>query len=259
MVQLSPPYMTTGKTIALTRQNFVGEVMSLLFIMLSRFVIAFLPKENLLNFLTTVTICSDFGAQENEVCHCFHCIPIYLSWSNGTGCHDLSFECWVLSQLFHSPLSLLSRGPLVPLLFMPVEWHHLHLRLLIFLLAILIPACVSSSLAFLMMYYSCKLNKLGDNIQLWCTPFPVWNQSIVPCSMSASNCCFLTCIQISQEAGQVVWYSHLFKNFPWFVVIHTVKGFSIVNKAETYFSGTLLLFRWSSRCWQFDLWFLCLF
>ena len=46
------------------------------------------------------------------------------------------------------------------------------------------------------------------------------------------NCCFLTCLQISQEAGQVVWYSHLFKNFPRFVVIHTVKGFGIVNKAE---------------------------
>ena len=54
----------------------------------------------------------------------------------------------------------------------------------------------------------------------------------VCCSMSDSNCCFLTCTQVSQEAGQVVWYSHLFKNFPHFVVIHTVKGFGIVNKAE---------------------------
>ena len=50
--------------------------------------------------------------------------------------------------------------------------------------------------------------------------------------MSSSNCCFLTCIQVSQEAGQVVWYSHLLKNFPQFIVIHTVKGFGIVNKAE---------------------------
>ena len=50
--------------------------------------------------------------------------------------------------------------------------------------------------------------------------------------MSSSNCCFLTCIQVSQEAGQVVWYSHLFQNFPQFLVIHTVKGFGIVNKAE---------------------------
>ena len=52
--------------------------------------------------------------------------------------------------------------------------------------------------------------------------------------MSGSNCCFLDCIQISQEAGQVVWYSHLFKNFPQFVVIHTVKDFGIVNKADVF-------------------------
>ena len=51
------------------------------------------------------------------------------------------------------------------------------------------------------------------------------------CSMSNSNCCFLTCIQISQEVGQVVWYSHLMKNFSQFFVIYTVKGFGIVNKA----------------------------
>ena len=50
--------------------------------------------------------------------------------------------------------------------------------------------------------------------------------------MSSSNCCFLTCIQISQEADQVAWYSHLFQNFPQFIVIHTVKGFGMVNKAE---------------------------
>ena len=54
----------------------------------------------------------------------------------------------------------------------------------------------------------------------------------VCCSMSSSNCCFLTFLQVSQEVGQVVWYSHLFQNFPYFVVIHTVKGFGIVNKAE---------------------------
>ena len=54
----------------------------------------------------------------------------------------------------------------------------------------------------------------------------------VCCSMSSSNCCFLTCTQISQEADQVFWYSHLLKNFPQFIVIHTVKGFGIVNKAE---------------------------
>ena len=53
-------------------------------------------------------------------------------------------------------------------------------------------------------------------------------------STSSSNCCFLTCIQVSQETGKVAWYSHLIKNFPQFVVIHTVKGFSVVNEADVF-------------------------
>ena len=60
--------------------------------------------------------------------------------------------------------------------------------------------------------------------------------------MSESNCCFLTCIQISQKAGQVVWYSHPFKNFPQFVVIHTVKGFGVMNEAEVDIFLELLCF-----------------
>ena len=54
----------------------------------------------------------------------------------------------------------------------------------------------------------------------------------VSCSISSSNCCFLTCIQIPQQAGKVVWYSHLLKNFPLFVVIHTIKGFGVITKAK---------------------------
>ena len=91
MVQLSHPYMTTRKTIALTIQTFVGKVMSLLFNPMSRFVLAFLPGSNCLNFLAAFTVCSDFGAQESKVCHCFHCLPTDLPWSDGTGCHDLRF------------------------------------------------------------------------------------------------------------------------------------------------------------------------
>ena len=68
------------------------------------------------------------------------------------------------------------------------------------------------------------------------------NLEPVCCSMSGSNCCFLTCIQIFQEAGKVVWYSPLFKNFPQFVVIHTVKGFSVLNEAEVGVFLELLLF-----------------
>ena len=66
IVQFSHPYTTTGKTITLTRQTFVGKVMSLLFNMMSRFVIAFLPRSKCLNFMAAVTICSDFGAQETQ-------------------------------------------------------------------------------------------------------------------------------------------------------------------------------------------------
>ena len=80
------------------------------------------------------------------------------------------------------------------------------------------------------MYSAYKLNKQGDNIQPWRTPFP--NLEPVCCSMSDSNCCFLSCIQISQKAGKIIWYSHLLKNFPQLIMIHTVKGFGIVNKAE---------------------------
>ena len=81
-IQLSHPYMTTGKIIALTRCTFVGKVMSLLFNKLSRLVIAFLPRSKHL-CMAAVTICSDFGAQGNKVSHRFHCFPIYFPWSDG--------------------------------------------------------------------------------------------------------------------------------------------------------------------------------
>ena len=70
--------------------------------------------------------------------------------------------------------------------------------------------------------------------------------------MSSSNCCFLACIQISHEAGQVVWYSHLFQNFPQFIVIQTVKGFGIVNKSETFFWNSLafLMIQWMLATWS---------
>ena len=216
IVQLSHPYMTTEKNIALTRWIFVGRVISLLFNMLSRLVIAFLSRSKCLLISWLQSLSAVILKAPNKVCHCFHCFPIYLPWSGGTRCHDLKFsECWVLSQVFHSLLSFSSRGSLVLLHFLGSS---AYLRLLIFLPAILIPACASSSPAFLMMCSAYKLNKQGDNIQPWCTPLPIWK---VCCSMSSSNCCFLTCIHISQEASQVVWDCHLFKNFPQFIVIQS--------------------------------------
>ena len=91
-VQLLHPYMTTGKTTALSRWTFVGKVMSLLFNMLSRLVITFLPKSKhlLISWLqspSTVIL----EPKINKVSHCFHCFPIYFPWSDGTRCHDLSF------------------------------------------------------------------------------------------------------------------------------------------------------------------------
>ena len=133
--------------------------------------------------MAAVTIHSDFGPQESKICHCFHFFPIYLPWSDRIGCHNLRFfEYWVLSQLFQSPLSLSSRGSLVSFHFLPLEWlSSAYLRLLMFLLAVLIPACASSSRAFHMMYSAYKLSKQRDNIQPWCTPFPILNQSVVTC------------------------------------------------------------------------------
>ena len=102
-----------------------------------------------------------------------------------------------------------------------------YLRLLLFLLAVLIPACASSSPTFCRMYSAYNIVS-----RVTALTYSSSYLDTVCCSMSSSNCCFLTCIQISQEAGKVVWYSHLFKSFPQFVVIHTVEGFGVVNKAE---------------------------
>ena len=129
--------------------------------------------------MATITIYSDFGAQKNKVSHCF---PIYLPCSDGTGCHDLSS----LNVEFKPTFSL-SSFPFIKRLFSSSSLSAIRvvsfacLRLLIFLPAILILACALSSPAFLMMYSAYKLNKQGDNIQPWCTPFPIWNQSVVPC------------------------------------------------------------------------------
>ena len=92
IVQLSYAYMTTGNIIALTRWTFVGRVMSLLFNSLSRLVIAFLPRSKclLISWLQSPSVVI-LEPPQNKVSHCFHCFPIYLPWSDGTRCHDLSF------------------------------------------------------------------------------------------------------------------------------------------------------------------------
>ena len=166
---------------------------------------------------------------KNKVSHCFHCFPI---------CHEVIgpdatiLVLWMLSckpTFSLSSFTLIKRHFTSFLLSAIRMVSSAYLRFLIFLTAILISACASSSPTFLMMYSACKLNKQGDNIQPWCTPFPIWNQSVVPCSVltvaSWPAYRFL-------RRHQVVWHSHLFKNFPQFIVIHTVKGFDVINKAE---------------------------
>ena len=97
IVQLLHSYITTEKIIALIIWTFVGKVMSLLFNMLSRLVTAFLPnRKHLLISCLQSPSAVIFGAQENKVCHCFHCFPIYFPWSDGIRCHDLSLYTHVI-------------------------------------------------------------------------------------------------------------------------------------------------------------------
>ena len=92
MVQFSHPHMTTGKiSLSLTRQTFVGEVMSLLFNMLSRLVIAFLPRSKRLLISWLQSPSAVILEPQNKVWHCFYCFPICFPWSDGTGCYDLCF------------------------------------------------------------------------------------------------------------------------------------------------------------------------
>ena len=165
IVQLSHPYMTSGKTIALIRQTFVSKVMSLLFNMLSRMVITFLPRrKHLLISWLQLPSAVILESPQNKVSQCFHCFHFYLPWSDGTGCHDLSFlnvsfkptfplsSCTFIKRLFSSSS------------FPAIRVGHLVFEVIDILPDIFIPACASSRLAFHMMHFACKLNKQGDNI-----------------------------------------------------------------------------------------------
>ena len=118
---------------------------------------------------------------QNIVSHCFQCFPIYLPWSDGTRCHDLSFLNVEFQANFFTLLFPSSRKRLFSSsLLSAIGWCHLCI-LGYWYFSILIPVCASSSLAFCLMYSEYKLNMQGDNIQPWCTPFPIWNQFAVQC------------------------------------------------------------------------------
>ena len=158
--------ITTGKTITLTVWTFVGKVIPVLFNMLSRFVIVFLQRTSVFNFMPAVTICSDFGAQKNKISVTVCTFPPSLC-HNVMGQDAMILVFWMLS--FNPAFSLFSfnlikrlfSSSLLSIVRMVVS---AYLRLLIFLSAILIPACDSSSPAFHVMYSAYKLNKQGDNI-----------------------------------------------------------------------------------------------
>ena len=132
--------------------------------------------------MPAVIICSDLRAPQNKVCHCSHCFPIFLPWSDGTRCHDLSFLNVDFKPSFTlSPFTFIKRLFSSSLLSAIRMVSSTYLKLLIFLPEILIPACATSRLAFRMLYSAYKLIKQGGNIQLWGTPFSVWKQSVVLC------------------------------------------------------------------------------
>ena len=182
-VPLSHPYMMTGKIIGLAGRTIVGKVMSLLCSMLSSLVITFLPRSKhlLIAWLQSPSAVilepkkiksATVSTVSASVCH------------EVMGADDMILVFWILS---FKPTFPLSSFTFIKRLFSSFSLSVIrvvsavYLRLLIVLPAILIPACASSSPAFLMMYSAYKLNKQGDSVQPWCTPFPVWNQSVVPC------------------------------------------------------------------------------
>ena len=161
--------------------------------------------------MVAVTIWSDFGAQENQICHRFHFSPFYLPWSDGTRCHDLHFQMLSFkNQLFQSPLSRSSRGSLIPLHFLPLTWYHLHIW----------GCCYFSQQSWLQLVIHppnilhdvlcIEVKQTGWQYTALIYSFP--NLELASCSMFSSKCCFLTRIQASQETGKVIcsWHSKVF-------------------------------------------------
>ena len=183
IIQLSHPYMTTSKIIALTRRTYVDKVMPLLFNMLSRLVITFLPRSKhlLISWLqsTSAVILEPpkiksvtFSTVSPSICH------------EVMGLDAMILVLWILSFKSTSSLSsftfikrLFSSSALSAIMVVLSAY----MRSLVFILVILIPVCASSRPKFLMMYSANKLNEQSDNTQPWRTPFHIRNQSVFPC------------------------------------------------------------------------------
>ena len=162
--------------------------------------------------MAAVTICSEFGAQENKVWHCFHCFSIYLSWSDGPVA--MIFVFWMLN---FKPTFSLSSFTCIKRLFsssslsaIRVEssayWDYWYFSLQSWLQLVFHPAQLFS---WCILHISLIIRVTIYSFEVLLFAFET---SLLFCVQS--NCCFLTCIQVSQEAGQVACYSHLFQNFP---------------------------------------------
>ena len=212
----------------LTRKTFVGKVKSLLFNTLSRLIVAFLPRSKhlLISWLQSPP------AVILEPKKIKSAIVSPSIRHEVTGPDAMTLVFWMLN---FKPTFSLSSFTFIKRLFSSSSLSAIrvvssaYLRLLIFLPAILIPDCASSSPAFHLMYSAYKLNKQGDNTQPWRTPFPIWNQSVIPCPVLTVG----SWPAYRFLRRQVRWSGIPISNkFPLFVVIHTVRGFGIINEAK---------------------------
>ena len=179
--------------------------------------------------MAAVTICSDFRAQEEEICHCFHLLPLYLSWSDGTGCHDISFLILSFKPAFSFSSFTFIKNLFSSSSLSAIRVSSAYLKLLIFLSEILIPACNSSSPAFHMLYSTYNLNKQGDNIQPCHTPFSILNQSVLHKVLTVASWPTYRFLRRQVRSSGIPISLRVFHIF---FMIHTVKGFSIVNETE---------------------------
>ena len=202
--------------------------------------------------MAAVIIQSDFLAWENKIC-------TFPTFSPSVFYDVIGLDAMILVFLILSfkPAFTLSFLYIIERFFISSSLSPIrvissaYLRLLIFCPAILIPACNSSSLAFHITCYACKLNKQGDNKQPCHSPFSILNQSVVPYKVLTVD----SWNAHRFHRRQIRWSGiPISKSFPQFVMIHTVKGFSVVNEVEVGVFVIPLLFLWSNGCWQFDLW-----
>ena len=198
--------------------------------MLFRLVKIFLPRSKCILISWLKSMSEWFWSPQNQVCHSFQRFHICLWWSDGTRCYDLVFL-----MLSFKPKFSLSSFTFIKRFFSSSSFYAIRMvssaykRLLILFLAILIPACASSILAFTMMYTEYKLNKQGDNIQSWCTPLLIWNQSVVSCPVLT-----VASWPASRFLKRQVRWSGIPISFRivQFAVIYTIKCFGIINKTE---------------------------